>query len=82
VRGGILATRIGVQDQRPPTLRAAFVTELGPPENIQVGELPTPEVSAFDVLVRTRALAVNYVDTFDSFRQVSNADARSVHHRT
>jgi NADPH:quinone reductase-like Zn-dependent oxidoreductase len=44
-------------------LRAAFVTELGPPENIQVGELPTPEVSAFDVLVRTRALAVNYVDT-------------------
>src|SRR3954468_8967097 len=54
--GGILATRIGVQDQRRPTVRAAFVTELGPPENIQVGELPTPEVSAFDVLVQTRAL--------------------------
>ena len=44
-------------------MRAAFVTELGPPESIQVGQLPTPEVSAFDVLVRTRALAVNYVDT-------------------
>ena len=63
-------------------MRAAFVTELGPPDNIQVGELPTPEVSAFDVLVRTRALAVNYVGHVDSFRQISNAGALSVHHRT
>lgn len=44
-------------------MRAACVTELGPPENIRVGDLPTPTVSAFDVLVEVQALAVNYVDT-------------------
>jgi NADPH:quinone reductase-like Zn-dependent oxidoreductase len=44
-------------------MRAAFITELGPPENIHIGDLPTPPVSARDVLVHTRALAVNYVDT-------------------
>lgn len=44
-------------------MRAAYVTELGPPENIRVGELPMPPVSAFEVLVRTHALAVNHVDT-------------------
>lgn len=44
-------------------MRAAYVTDLGPPENIRVGELPPPNVGASDVLVHTRALAVNYVDT-------------------
>lgn len=44
-------------------MRAAFVTELGPSENIQVGELAEPRLGALDVLVRTQALAVNFVDT-------------------
>jgi NADPH:quinone reductase-like Zn-dependent oxidoreductase len=44
-------------------MRAAYVTELGPPENIRVGPLPTPEATAAGVLVHTRAFAVNYVDT-------------------
>jgi NADPH:quinone reductase-like Zn-dependent oxidoreductase len=44
-------------------MKAAYVTELGPPEHIRVGDLPTPEVGTSDVLVRTQALAVNYVDT-------------------
>jgi NADPH:quinone reductase-like Zn-dependent oxidoreductase len=44
-------------------MRAAYVTELGPPEHIRVGDLPTPQAGASDVLVRTQALAVNYVDT-------------------
>jgi NADPH:quinone reductase-like Zn-dependent oxidoreductase len=44
-------------------MRAAYVTELGPPENIQIGELPIPEVGPFDVLVQTKAFAVNFVDT-------------------
>lgn len=44
-------------------MRAAYVTELGPPENIQLGELPEPKLGALDVLVRTQALAVNFVDT-------------------
>jgi NADPH:quinone reductase-like Zn-dependent oxidoreductase len=42
--------------------RAAFVTELGPPENIQVGRLDVPAIGATDVLVRTEAVEVNYVD--------------------
>ena len=44
-------------------MRAAYVTELGSPENIQVGELGEPTLGALDVLVRTQALAVNFVDT-------------------
>lgn len=44
-------------------MKAAYITELGPPEHIRVGDLPTPEVGASDVLVRAQALAVNYVDT-------------------
>lgn len=44
-------------------MRAAYVTELGSPENIQVGELDVPTLGALDVLVRTQALAVNFVDT-------------------
>src|SRR5512146_952654 len=44
------------------TTRAAYVTELGPPESIRVGELPAPQLSTSEVLVRTQALAVNHVD--------------------
>lgn len=44
-------------------MRAAYVTELGPPDNIRVGELPDPEPGSFEVLVRTQALEVNFVDT-------------------
>ncbi|MFB9569575.1 NADPH:quinone reductase [Saccharopolyspora hordei] len=42
---------------------AAYVTELGPPERIEVGPLPVPDLGPTDVLVRTEALAVNRVDT-------------------
>ena len=42
---------------------AAYVTELGPPENIVVGELPEPTLSALDVLVQTQAVSVNFVDS-------------------
>src|SRR5581483_10393762 len=44
-------------------MRAAYVTELGSTDTIRIGELPRPSVGASDVLVRTQALAVNYVDT-------------------
>jgi NADPH:quinone reductase-like Zn-dependent oxidoreductase len=45
-------------------VRAAYLTELGGPEVIQVGELPQPEPGPTDVLVRVDAVAVNTVDTF------------------
>lgn len=44
-------------------MKAAYVTELGAPENIQVGELAEPGLGPRDVLVRPQALAVNFVDT-------------------
>ncbi len=43
-------------------MRAAFYTEYGSPEVLQVGELPDPVTGPDDVLVRVRAAAVNPVD--------------------
>lgn len=45
-------------------MKAAYITETGPPENIQYGELPTPEPKAGQVLVRVEAMAVNPIDTY------------------
>jgi NADPH:quinone reductase-like Zn-dependent oxidoreductase len=45
-------------------MRAAFIEELGPPENIRIGELPVPVPGPTDVLVRVAAAAVDPVDTF------------------
>jgi 2-desacetyl-2-hydroxyethyl bacteriochlorophyllide A dehydrogenase len=42
---------------------AAYVTALGGPEQIRIGELPVAELGPTDVLVRTEALEVNRVDT-------------------
>lgn len=44
--------------------RAAYITRLGPPEEIRWGELPDPAAGPADVVVRTSAVAVNPVDTF------------------
>ncbi len=43
-------------------MRAAFIREPGPPEAIQVGELPVPQPGPTDVLVRVRAVALDPVD--------------------
>jgi NADPH2:quinone reductase len=45
-------------------MQAAFITQPGPPENIIVGDLPTPEPTGSQVLVRVRAAAVNPIDTY------------------
>lgn len=42
----------------------AYVTELGPADNIHVGEVAVPCPSADEVLVRVDAVAVNHVDTY------------------
>lgn len=44
-------------------MRAASIDAVGPPENIQFGELPTPAVGPSDVLVKTTAVCVDPVDT-------------------
>lgn len=45
-------------------MKAAFINETGPAENIIYGDLPTPEVESGQVLVKTGAVAVNPVDTY------------------
>jgi NADPH2:quinone reductase len=45
-------------------MKAAYIQQTGPPENIIVGELPTPEPTGNQVLVRVKAAALNPVDTY------------------
>jgi NADPH2:quinone reductase len=45
-------------------MRAAYITETGPPENIIVGELPDPKPTGSRVLVRVTAASVNPIDTY------------------
>jgi NADPH2:quinone reductase len=45
-------------------MRAAYLSETGPPENIQVGPLPDPVPREREVLVRVTAAAVNPIDTY------------------
>lgn len=45
-------------------MRAAYVTRLGGPDAIEVGQLPDPVVSPGDVLVHVDYSPVNHVDTF------------------
>jgi NADPH:quinone reductase-like Zn-dependent oxidoreductase len=46
------------------TMRAAYVTELGPPDLIRLGELPVPSIGPTDVLVEVETAAVNSVDAY------------------
>jgi NADPH2:quinone reductase len=45
-------------------MKAAYIQQPGPPENIQFGDLPRPEAKPGQVLVRVRAVAVNPIDTY------------------
>ncbi|MET9885291.1 NADPH:quinone reductase [Streptomyces sp. NPDC006430] len=45
-------------------MRAAFIEELGPAENIRYGEIAPPTPGPTDVLVAVEAVSVNPVDTF------------------
>lgn len=45
-------------------MKAAYINDTGPPENIAYGDLPAPEPSGAQVLVQVRAVAVNPIDTY------------------
>ncbi|MFH1918266.1 MAG: NADPH:quinone reductase [Planctomycetota bacterium] len=45
-------------------MKAAYIEETGPPENILYGDLPAPEPAGSQVLVKVGAVAVNPVDTY------------------
>jgi NADPH:quinone reductase-like Zn-dependent oxidoreductase len=46
------------------TMRAAVIDERGPADSIHVAQIPIPEPSPSEVLVRVEATTVNHVDTF------------------
>jgi len=45
-------------------MKAAFIRETGPPENIRYGDLPNPRPTGSEVLVKVAAVDVNPVDTY------------------
>jgi NADPH2:quinone reductase len=45
-------------------MRAAYIEQIGPPENIRIGELPDPTPTGSQVLVQVRAASVNPIDTY------------------
>jgi NADPH2:quinone reductase len=45
-------------------MKAAYIEQTGPPEQIIYGDLPTPEAAGGQVLVRVRAVSVNPIDTY------------------
>jgi len=45
-------------------MKAAYIEQTGPPENITYGDLPTPEPDGSRVLVKVAAVALNPVDTY------------------
>src|SRR3954454_17882906 len=45
-------------------MKAAYVTKPGPAESIIIGDLPTPEPTGDQVLVRVKAVALNPIDTY------------------
>ena len=45
-------------------MKAAYIKQTGPPENIVYGDLPTPAPTGSQVLVKVNAVAVNPIDTY------------------
>ena len=52
------------RNEAPPTMKAAYITELGPTDVITYGDLATRTPGPDEVLVHVEAVAVNHVDTF------------------
>jgi len=45
-------------------MKAAFIRQTGPADNITYGDFPTPEPKASEVLVKVAAVSVNPIDTY------------------
>ncbi len=45
-------------------MKAAYIEQTGPAENIRYGELPTPRPAGAEVLVKVGAVSVNPIDTY------------------
>jgi NADPH:quinone reductase len=45
-------------------MKAAYIEQTGPPDNIKIGDLPRPEPGPGQVLVKVRAVALNPIDLY------------------
>ena len=45
-------------------MKAAYIEQTGPPENIKIGDLPVPELGPGQVLVKVRAASLNPLDLY------------------
>src|SRR5262245_6237276 len=45
-------------------MKAAYINQPGPPESIIYGDLPTPQPTGSQVLLKVAAVAVNPIDTY------------------
>lgn len=45
-------------------MKAAFIRQTGPPDQIQIGELPTPQPADDQIRIRVHAASVNPIDTY------------------
>lgn len=45
-------------------MKAAYIDQTGPPEIIQIGDVPKPKIDPGQVLVRVHAASVNPIDTY------------------
>ena len=50
--------------QGVPLVKAAYIEQTGAPDQIKFGDLPDPELSGNQVLIETKAVAVNPIDTY------------------
>lgn len=46
------------------TMKAAYIKQPGPPENIIYGDFPKPGTKSNQVLVKVKAVTVNHIDTY------------------
>src|SRR5262249_40206821 len=57
-------SRLPTANDRGSSMQAAYIEQTGPPEAIQIGDLPRPEPGPGQVLVRVRAVGLNPIDLY------------------
>src|SRR5437773_5781119 len=55
---------MSTRSQNRRTMKAAYLKQTGPPENIIYGDLPTPKPGPTQCLVKVGAVSLNPVDTY------------------